>query len=1121
MEAGHQPETAKGTEFLPGGGEIADLVRSKDWSKTPLGPITDWPQSLKTTVSLCLASNFPINIIWGDQHTQIYNDGYRVVCGEAHPAALGQNYRETWASAWPAVGEPFENALAGNTSFLENQRMFLTRNGYLEETFFTFSTSPVRDETGDVVGLFHPVTETTSAMLAERRTRSLRDLNAALGPAKDLADIARLSIETLSGFDLDLPFLLFYELVPSVGYRLVGSHGLEAGCAAAPTLLDLSGEIVWPVAKASETGATILIPDVKTKLAGAPCGPYEEPPRNAFLLPIMVPNADRPVAIVVAGVSPRLPLDDRYTGYYELLCAALAAAVSTARAREDERRQVEALAEIDRAKTLFFSNVSHEFRTPLTLMLGPLEDLLSQADRLSPDDRENIALAHRNGLRLLKLVNSLLDFSRIEAGRMRARFEASDLAKQTAELASNFRSATDRAGLTLTVEAEPLGQPVYIDRGMWENVVLNLISNAFKFTLSGEIRVAVRPSADGQSAQLSVSDTGTGIPSDQLPYLFERFRRVEGAAGRSFEGSGIGLALVQELVRLHGGEVSVTSTPGQGSTFSVAIPFGMAHLPVDQVVTAPDAAPLPSRANAFVQEALSWLPATDDAAPTSQDDLPAGNGGRILVADDNADMRDYIVRLLREADFQVDAVADGDAALRKMREVRPDLLLSDVMMPGMSGFDLLAAVRADPLMKDTSVILLSARSGEEARVEGLEAGADDYLTKPFAARELVARVASEIGLAKGRRSTQDALRHAQKMEAIGQLTGGIAHDFNNLLMMLSGGLEMLDRQTNPDRRQRIFTGMQQAVDRGASLTKQLLGFSRRQALKPRSVGLRNFLERQRDLLDRTLSGAIAVEAELQDGLWPVEVDPNELELALINLCVNARDAMAGSGTIRVRADNIDGPQPHVRLRVTDTGQGMSPEVLARVFEPFFTTKDVGKGSGLGLAQVYAFAQSTGGSITIDSAPGKGTTVTLLLPRSDREPDGEVTELPRAARPAKPASGQLLLVEDDEEVAIMVAEMLGQLGYTVSRVASAAAALGALADGREIDLVFSDIMMPGGMNGLELAREIKRRRPGLRVVLTSGYAATARAEAEAEGMPILAKPYQLDDLAAALEGKRAA
>ena len=371
-----------------------------------------------------------------------------------------------------------------------------------------------------------------------------------------------------------------------------------------------------------------------------------------------------------------------------------------------------------------------------------------------------------------------------------------------------------------------------------------------------------------------------------------------------------------------------------------------------------------------------------------------------------------------------------------------------------------------------------------------------------------------------RERVEESLRHAQKMEAIGQLTGGVAHDFNNLLMVISGGLDMLGRQRDSARQKLLMDAMRQAAGRGAALTRQLLAFSRRQALTSEPVDLARLIGGMRELLDRSLRGDVHVALDFADDLWPVEVDPGELELVVLNLAVNARDAMPEGGTILIRGErrpdlDLDGLRgDFVALSVVDTGTGIPPEVIERVFEPFFTTKDIGKGSGLGLAQVYGFAQQSGGTVRIETELGRGTTILLLLPRSTRI---AATERPavdlRVERAVDAPIGQVLLVEDDDEVAALVGEMLAELGFQATRAASAAAALGALADGRGIDLVFSDVMMPGGMNGIELAREVKRRRPGLPVVLTTAYAEAARRDAEAEGIALLPKPYRLEELAA--------
>ncbi|WP_288377969.1 ATP-binding protein, partial [uncultured Massilia sp.] len=510
------------------------------------------------------------------------------------------------------------------------------------------------------------------------------------------------------------------------------------------------------------------------------CGPYEEQPDAAVVLPILLPGQPEAFGYLVAGVSARRALDAAYLDFYDRLGAAVATAAGNVLAYELEQQRAEELARIDRAKTAFFSNVSHEFRTPLTLILGPLDDALNDtAEALGPQQRRRLDLTHRNALRLLKLVNSLLDFSRIEAGRVQASYAPADLARLTLDLAGVFESTMAKGGLSYEVEAEDLGEPVWVDRDMWEKIVFNLLSNAFKFTLEGG--VTVRLERVGDMARLTVCDTGSGIPESELPCVFERFHRVEGATGRSYEGTGIGLALIQELVRLHGGSIAVSSTVGEGTRFEVRLPFGHAHLPLERIAAGDEdsGAPATRTGAAFVEEALRWLPEAGEA-PAAPQPVPAQASApalppladrraprpRILVADDNNDMRAYLKSLL-EPHADVTVCADGAAALALIEQNVPDLLLTDVMMPVLDGFGLLARIRADEALRGLPVMLLSARAGEEAKVEGLQAGADDYMVKPFAAGELLARVRSQLAQAdERRRQALEAVSREQYFRAL-------------------------------------------------------------------------------------------------------------------------------------------------------------------------------------------------------------------------------------------------------------------------------------------------------------------------------------------------------------------
>lgn len=459
------------------------------------------------------------------------------------------------------------------------------------------------------------------------------------------------------------------------------------------------------------------------------------------------------------GVSARRALDAAYALFFDLL-AGTTTALATARTLAEERARAVALAALDRAKTAFFSNISHAFRTPLTLVLGSLDDALADgAHPLPAPQQERLALVQRNTLRLQRLVNSLLDFARIGAGRLQADFAPLDLAAYTAELAGVFRTALEKTGLALEVDCPPLRAPVCVDAGMWEKIVFNLLSNALEFTFAGGVRVSLREE-DGQ-AVLRVAGTGEGLAAAELPKLFTRFYRAEGTRSRSYEGSGTGLAFVQELVQLHGGAITAESRVGQGSTFAVRLPLGAAHLPAEQVRDARPAAPLPSPGAAFVAEAQQW-PAGAPAEPAGPGAAPAevAAGARpadeaaatILVVDDNADMRGYVQRILaREPQWTVRTAADGLQALEDVAQQLPDLVLSDVVMPRLDGFGLLQALKQNPDTARIPVVLLSARAGEEATVEGLDKGADDYLlVKPFAARELLARVRTQLATTRTR-----------------------------------------------------------------------------------------------------------------------------------------------------------------------------------------------------------------------------------------------------------------------------------------------------------------------------------------------------------------------------------
>jgi signal transduction histidine kinase/DNA-binding response OmpR family regulator len=1334
-----------------GRSELAGLIRDFDWAGTSIGAPELWPESLKTAVRIMLTSQQPIWIGWGSELIYLYNDPYKSIIGGKHPRALGRPAQAVWREIWHDIAPLLTKAMSGSEgTYVEAQLLIMERNGFPEETYYTFSYSPIPNADGSPGGIFCANTDDTQRVIGERQLSLLRELATSAGEARSIDDACERSVRALSTNPRDLPFAMLYLIAP--GEQVANCAGLSGigryHIGAKPTI-SLASEQTWPVAEALDSREPVLVENLQRLFrAEFPAGAWGQPPGRAVVLPILA-TGDAPTGFLIAGLSPFRLYDDRYATFLGLVAAQMGAAISNAQAYEEERRRAEALAELDRAKTAFFSNVSHEFRTPLTLMLSPLEEVLAADGGLSPEQHSLVDIAHRNGQRLLKLVNTLLDFARIEAGRVTAAYEPLDLAALTGELASNFRSATERAGLRLSIETEPLEQAVHVDRDMWEKIVLNLLSNAFKFTFDGEIAVAVAASADGKHAEMTVRDTGTGIPSAALPHLFERFRRVEGARGRSIEGSGIGLALVQELAKLHGGEIRVESEVGRGSSFTVAIPFGSSHLPPGRWSAQKPTTRTNIRAQAYLDEALGWLEGEagiDRPDPSSSEDLgvavPADvlRKKRILLADDNNDMREYVRRLLGDL-YEVEAVEDGQAALEAAWRRRPDLVLSDIMMPRLDGISLLDALRADKDLKDLPVIFLSARAGEEATVEGLRMGADDYLVKPFSARELLARVAANLELSatraertrllqeeahvlellnkvgstvagelnleravqsvtdaateltgaafgsffynviddKGERYTlyalsgvsrdafsefpmprntavfaptfggegivrsddilkderygksephcgmpkghlpvrsylaapvvsrsgevlgglffghpqpavfnerterliagiaaqaataidtarlfqaaerelaerrraeaalqtlnatleqrvleeveertkaEEQLRQFQKMEAVGQLTGGIAHDFNNMLAVILGGLNLLQRklakgETDVDR---FLDAAIDGAQRAAGLTQRLLAFSRQQPLAPEPLNPNKMIGGMADLMGRTLGETISVETVLAAGLWQVKADPGQLENAVLNLCVNGRDAMPNGGKLTIETSNayVDDVIAHayaipagqyVQIAVADSGVGMSQDVIAKAFDPFFTTKGVGKGTGLGLSQVYGFVRQSGGHVKIYSELGVGTTVKIYLPRHFGKASADNSRRNPIVSYRGRKSEVILVVEDDDRVRAVSVESLSDLGYSVIGAATPGEALQLLEGGLSVSLLFTDVIMPN-MTGHQLAERARQKVPTLKVLYTTGYTRNAIVHNGIldPGTNLLPKPFSIDALA---------
>jgi signal transduction histidine kinase len=1023
---------------------------------------------------------------------QFYNEGYLPVLGDKHPRSLGQRGDECWAEIWDVVGPIYRRVMTtGEASFFSDLLLLMNRRGYMEETYFTFSYSPIRDETGEVGGNLIVCTETTESVLGARRLRTLRDLGARAAEGKRVEDACAIAAETLSANPWDIPFALLYLLDPDGGsLRRVGACG-TLGSATGEAEVDLeTTEKDEAFAQAIHEGRSVRIDALESRFGALPAGPWDAPPSSALILPLAAPGQERPAGALVVGVSARRELDDSYRSFFELVAGQIAAAIANARGYEEERRRAEALAEIDRAKTAFFSNVSHEFRTPLTLLLGPLEDALAAHDvPLPPVHRASVEAAHRNALRLLKLVNTLLDFSRIEAGRMEALYEPADLAALTAELASVFRSAVERAGLRLTVDCPPLPEPVWVDRAMWEKIVLNLLSNAFKFTLEGEI--SVRLAALGERVELTVADTGVGIPPQEVSHVFERFRRVRMDRARSHEGTGIGLSLVQELVHFHGGEVRVESGLGRGTTFTVSIPSGTAHLPADRLGEARSLDTTALGALPYVEEVLRWLP--DAPSGPLEPVRPVPTEGRILLADDNADIRDYVRRLLGER-WSVQAVADGAAAVAAVLRNPPDLVVADVMMPRLDGFELLRILREDPRTRELPVILLSARAGEEARVEGLAAGADDYLVKPFSARELVARVGALLAASRVRREVAEherAARHEAEAAARAkdEFLAMLSHELRNPLGALGNAAHALETLELQDERERRLVHVIARQSRHLTrLLDDLLDIARLTAgkisLRRERVDLAAVIERcRRTLEDRRRTGDHRLEIDAAS-VW-VDGDPARLEQVVANLLENAVKYTPAGGSICVW---LSAEGDEAVLRIEDTGRGIAPETLSRIFDLFVqgaSALDRSEGGlGIGLTLVRRIVEMHGGRVEAESGgEGSGSTFTVRLPRLAPAVAEDVTEDDQGT---SRVAQRVLIVEDNEDARETLRLLLELDGHAVQAAADGLRGL-ELARSEAPDVILLDIGLPG-LDGYGVARALADHpaRSRMWIVALSGY-----------------------------------
>jgi signal transduction histidine kinase len=936
-----------------------ELMRRFDWSKTSIGTPDTWPGTWRAAVRLSLDSPFPMVTLLGEEFVFLYNDATIDIVGGKHPAILGQSTATAWAEIWQDPVGPLVRHVqeTGQPTATDTLFLPLQRHGYPEETHFVLGFSAIRDDRGEPNAQLVVVREVTERVLGERQAACLDALSTRCFPAETGEEACSIAAEVLKDYARDLPFTLIY---------LTDRDARTARLAARSG--QLPAEVVVPetIAVTDATLPAFAAGAVTSRLAG---------------------SGGETSAVLVTGTNPMRPLAENRK-FVALIAERLTTAIATVRAKELARERAEALAALDRAKTLFLSDVSHEFRTPLTLLLSPLDDVIARGS-VNEDDRELLQTSRRAAARLLKLVQSLLDFSRVEAGRIQASFAPTELSALTADIVSLFRSTFERAKLALIVDCAPLGEVVYVDRDMWEKIVLNLVSNALKFTLSGEVRVSLL--LQDEWVVLEVSDTGCGIDPSDVPHVFERFHRGRTVGARSAEGSGIGLSLVQELVKLHGGTVALYSDVGRGTTVTVRLRRGAQHLAADRLQTSsrPSAA---MGANAFLEEASGWI-GDDEPAETAAPRLAAVPttvaAERIIVVDDNADMRRYLRRILKQH-WTVETCSDGLRALAKVRKAPPELVIADLMMPGLDGLSLLSAMREDANTAEIPVMVLSARSNEEASIEALNAGADDYLPKPFSAPELVARVAVQLARARLRQAERLARETAEASNVLkDELVAVLSQSLRNPLNAMLTTIGMLKDQQFGEETWRALELIRASTREQHRLIDEVHDVSCiaagcfHVALK-RIPTVSPLVSEEVDAV-RTIASAkrVRLESFIDTPAGPLNADPERLRQVVHNLVSHALASTPAGGNVLVECRSRG---EYVEIAVRDNGMGIAQETLPHLFDPVWQLHQAraepmrAAGLGLGLAVSHRIVELHGGRIfVVSEGESRGAVFIVRLP----------------------------------------------------------------------------------------------------------------------------------------------
>lgn len=1206
--------------FLSGSSEMSKRMRGHDWSESPLGPPDSWPQSLRSVVGLMLGSRFPMFVAWGDELGFLYNDPYAEILGAKHPAALGARFHDIWGEIWPDILPLISAAMAGEATYRADLPLLMNRKGYDEQTWFTFSYSPVRDESGHVAGMFCACTETTDAVLSARRRDALIELDERLRDVVDTADLSFAASEIL-GRLLGAVRVGYGAIDADAGTILVERNWHAPGFDDRSGLHDFAdyGSYIEELRRGEAVANSNVETDPRTS---SNRGAFEDLGIRAHLDVPVVENGRTVGEMFVHSEGPRVWTQDEIAfvrDFAERTRAAIARRLVERDLRDSEWRF--------RALTTVGSAVVYRMSPDWRVMhmldgLGFIDDTVEPStdwiDTYIPtDERRRVREAIDQAIRAKHTFELEHRVIRADGSVGWTLSRAIPLLNERGEITEWFGAATDvtarvKADRSFTRLFEASPAPLLVLKPDTPRFTITEVNDAYlEATMRSRDELLGRGAFDafpdnpddktvgGASVlRASLERVLKSRKPDALPQLKYDILRPDGSFEERWwspvnspvlDDDGAVEAIIHnanDVTEARLAEIALRESEARFRLMADAVPqiiwitgrrgtIEFVNRKFTEFTGAPSAAYKPAQIAAkFIHpdDAPGIVAAFQLALKTGEPfefehrirsangewrwfvaraephhDEAAGKIVRWFGASVDIHDRKLAEARLRQLNDTLEAQVSARSAERdRLWNLSQDMLARadfDGMMSavspawtqilGWSEHELLSRGYAtfmhhEDMPPTLEAIARMAETGSPARFENRIATQEggwkhiEWTVAPEPDGKNFIAVGRDLSEAKAREqelnAAQELLRQSQKMEAMGNLTGGVAHDFNNLLTPIVGSLDLLQRkELGGERERRLVDGALQSAERARLLVQRLLAFARRQPLQPRAVDVGALVTGMAELVSSTTGPQIKVVVSVAENLPAAVVDPNQIEMAILNLSVNARDAMTNGGTLRISAeeDNIARhersqlqPGRYVKLSVADTGTGMDELTLARAIEPFFSTKGIGRGTGLGLSMVHGLALQLGGALTINSEPGVGTNVQMWLPATD-----EVAMRYEASEDVQPqaASGTALLVDDEDLVRASAADMLAELGYAVVEAKSAEEALRLIDSGEHFDILITDHLMPG-MSGTELAREIRSRRPSVRSLIVSGY---ADVDGVAPDLPRLVKPFRKADLAAKL------